>query len=264
MSTVILTQLNIYPIKSCKGISIETGQLEERGLQYDRRWMLVDESDRFISQREQPGLSLVSIRIHSDHLTVTAPEMNELRVPFVITNGNVVSVIIWNDTVSAVEVSDEATTWFTRYLGTSARLVFMADTADRLASRKGYSSQVHFGDGYPLLVISEASLEDLNTRLDEPLPMNRFRPNLVVKGCGPYAEDTWDDIMVGDVRLHVVKPCERCAITTVNQLTAEKGKEPLRTLATYRQSGTSVLFGQNLIHEGRGVLRVGNEVKVIK
>lgn len=263
MSSVILTQLNIYPIKSCKGISLETGQLEERGLQYDRRWMLVDENNRFISQREQPRLSLVSIRVHADRLTVAAPGMEEMHIPFLIANANFLSVVIWKDTVSAVDVGDESTRWFTRYLGSRARLVFMPDTADRLAARRGHSRQMHFGDGYPLLLISEASLEDLNARLDEPLPMNRFRPNLVVRGCGPYAEDTWSDIMVGDVRLHVVKPCERCAITTVNQLTAEKGKEPLRTLALYRQGGANVLFGQNLIHEGKGVLRVGAKVEVM-
>jgi hypothetical protein len=139
----------------------------------------------------------------------------------------------------------------------------MPDTANRLASRRGHTSQVNFADGYPLLLISEASLENLNTRLDEPLPMNRFRPNLVVQGCAPYAEDSWNGIQIGDVRLHVVKPCERCAITTVNQLTAEKGKEPLRTLATYRQSDGNVLFGQNLIHEGNGMLRVGDEVEIL-
>ena len=264
MSSIVLTQLNIYPIKSCKGISIETGQLVERGLQYDRRWMVVDENNRFISKREQPRLSLVEVTVHSDHLTVTSPGMDELRIPFVPTNRNPLSVAIWNDTVSAVEVGSDATAWFTRCLGASARLVFMPDTANRLASRRGYSSQMHLGDGYPLLVISEGSLADLNTRLDEPLPMNRFRPNLVVKGCAPHAEDAWAEIMIGNARLHIAKPCERCAITTVNQSTAEKGKEPLRTLATYRQRDGVILFGQNLIHEGKGVLKVGNEVTVLK
>jgi hypothetical protein len=140
----------------------------------------------------------------------------------------------------------------------------MPDTANRLASSRGHSSQVNFADGYPLLLISEASLADLNSRLEELLPMNRFRPNVVVRGCAPYAEDSWNDIQIGDVRLHVVKPCERCAITTVNQLTAEKGKEPLRTLATYRQSDGNVLFGQNLIHEENGMLRVGEAVTIME
>jgi uncharacterized protein YcbX len=263
MSSIILTQLNIYPIKSCKGISLQSAKLEERGLQYDRRWMVVDENNRFISQREMPRLSLVSVRVHSDHLTVTAPEMEEMHVPFVLTGGDSLSVAIWNDTVSAVDVGIEAATWFTRCLDTKVKLVFMPDTADRLATRRGKSSQVNFADGYPLMLLSEASLEDLNTRLEEPVPMNRFRPNLVVQGCGPYAEDTWNDIMVGGVKLHVVKPCERCAITTVNQLTAEKRKEPLRTLATYRERDGKVLFGQNLIHEGKGVVEIGSEVKIV-
>lgn len=260
---ITLTQLNIYPIKSCKGISLQSAKLEERGLQYDRRWMIVDEHNRFITQREKPKLALISIRISSDHLAVTAPGTKELRVPFLSSNRNTVSVVVWGDTVSALDVGSEAAEWFTRYLGSTARLVFMPDSAERLASRRGYSSQMHFGDGYPLLLISEATLEDLNTRLEEPLPMNRFRPNLVVNGCAPYAEDSWNDIQIGNVRLHVIKPCERCAITTVNQLTGEKGKEPLRTLATYRQRDGNVLFGQNLIHEGNGVLEIGSELTII-
>ena len=149
------------------------------------------------------------------------------------------------------------------FLGLEARLVYMPDIADRVAERDGYVSQVSFADSYPLLLISEASLEDLNSRLDEPLPMNRFRPNLVVRGCAPYAEDTWKEIEVNGVRIHVVKPCSRCATTTVNQSTGEKGKEPLRTLATYRQHDGKVFFGQNLIHETTGTLKVGDEVKVI-
>jgi hypothetical protein len=260
---ITLTQLNIYPIKSCKGISLQSARLEERGLQYDRRWMIVDEHNRFITQREKPRLALVSMVFSPDYLAVAAPGMKPLRVPFLSSNRNTVSVVVWGDTVSALDVGSEAAEWFTRYLGSTARLVFMPDSAERLASRRGYSSQMHFGDGYPLLLISEATLEDLNTRLEEPLPMNRFRPNLVVNGCAPYAEDSWNDIRIGDVRLHVVKPCERCAITTVNQLTAEKGKEPLRTLATYRQSDGNVLFGQNLIHEGKGVLEIGSELTII-
>jgi uncharacterized protein YcbX len=263
MPSIILTQLNIYPIKSCGGIALQAAELEDRGLQYDRRWMVVDEHNRFITQREKPRLALISTKITTDHLAVTAPGMEELRVPFLLSKRNPVSVIVWSDTVSVLDVGSDATEWFTRYLGSTARLVFMPDSAERLASRRGYSSQVHFGDGYPLLLISEASLEDLNTRLEEPLPMNRFRPNLVVRGCAPYAEDSWNDIQIGGVRLHIVKACERCAITTVNQSTAEKGKEPLRTLATYREREGRILFGQNLIHEGRGVLEVGREVEIL-
>jgi hypothetical protein len=225
--------------------------------------MIVDEHKRLITQREMPRLALVSVKLHSDHLNVTAPGMSELLVPILLPRNDVLSVIVWDDTVSALDVGDEAAEWFTLYLDTTARLVYMPDSADRLASRNGYSSQVSFADAYPLLLISEASLEDLNTRLDEPLPMNRFRPNIVVKGCEPYAEDTWKDIMIAGVRLHVVKPCGRCVTTTVNQLTGEKGKEPLRTLATYRARDGSVLFGQNLIHEVRGVLRVGDEVRIM-
>lgn len=258
-----LTQLNIYPIKSCKGISLRSAGLEERGLQYDRRWMVVDENNRFISQREQPRLALVAVSVAADHLVVSAPGMHELHIPFALLKREPLSVVIWNDIVSAMEVSSEDSEWFSRYLGITARLVYMPDDADRLASRRGYSRQVSFADGYPLMLISEASLEDLNTLLDEQLPMNRFRPNLVVKGCDPYAEDQWTEISIGSEIFHVVKPCERCTIPTVNQRTADKGQEPLRTLATYRANDGNVLFGMNLIHETSGTLNVGDEVRIL-
>lgn len=259
-----LTQLNIYPIKSCKGISLQTASLEGRGLRLDRRWMIVDESDRCITQREMPQLALVGVEVYSDRLSLTSPPMEELRVPLIQKNVNERKVTVWDDTVLALDVGNEAAEWFSRYLGVKARLVYMPDDADRVASRKGFSSQVSFADAYPLLLISEASLEDLNRRLDEPLPMNRFRPNLVVRGCEPYAEDSWRNFMIGDVAMHGVKQCGRCVTTTVNQSTGDKGKEPLKTLATYRERDGNVMFGVNLIHEGNGELRVGSKLTILQ
>ena len=137
MSRIILTQLNIYPIKSCKGVSLQSARLEARGLEYDRRWMVVDQHCRFITQREMPRLALVSVAIHSGYLIVKAPNMEELRVPFVLPTGDSLSVIVWDDTVSAVDVGNEAATWFSRYLGAAAKLVYLSDSADRLAQRRG-------------------------------------------------------------------------------------------------------------------------------
>ncbi len=258
-----LTKINIYPIKSCKGIALQSAMLEDRGLRFDRRWMIVNDHNRLMTQRDMPQLSLVAVELRSDHLLVTAPRMDQLHVPMVMTNAEVRSVVVWDDTVSALDGGNDAAKWFSRYLGATARLVYMPDTADRVASRGGFTSQVSFADAYPLLLISEASLDDLNRRLDDPLPMNRFRPNLVVRGCEPFAEDSWDNFMIGDVLMHGVKQCGRCATTTVNQSTGEKGKEPLKTLATYRERDGNVMFGVNLIHAEKGELRVGNNVTIL-
>jgi len=264
MSHIFLSEINIYPIKSCKGTSLQTCQLDDRGLQFDRRWMVVDGGYRFMTQREVPRLSLISVGLRSDRLALGAPNMEQLDVPIGDASNQDVQVVVWDDTVAAVDCGDGAARWLCEFLGIESRLVYMPDNADRIAERGGYASQVSFADSYPLLLISESSLSDLNSRLDEPLPMNRFRPNLVVRGCGPYAEDTWKDIEVGGVTIHVVKPCSRCATTTVNQSTGERGKEPLLTLATYRQHDGRVFFGQNLIHDGPGTLKVGEEVRVIQ
>ena len=263
MPPIFLSEINIYPIKSCKGTSLGSWQLDDRGFRFDRRWMVVDGRFRFMTQRGVPRLSLIAVDLHSDHLALGAPGMGTLEITIMSAVDQTVQAVVWDDTVAAVDCGEEAAEWLTRFLGLEARLVYMPDIADRVAERDGYVSQVSFADSYPLLLISEASLEDLNSRLDEPLPMNRFRPNLVVRGCAPYAEDTWKEIEVNGVRIHVVKPCSRCATTTVNQSTGEKGKEPLRTLATYRQHDGKVFFGQNLIHETTGTLKVGDEVKVI-
>ena len=262
MSSIILSQLNIYPIKSCKGISLQSAQLEDRGLRHDRRWMVVDGYQRFISQREMPRLALVSVQLRPDHLLVTAPTMDVLQVPFDSGREKTLPVTVWDDEVTAVDTGKEAGLWFSLYLGFPAGLVRMPESADRMVSARGHVSQVSFADATPLLLISEASLEDLNTRLAEPLPMNRFRPNLVVKGCEPYAEDAWNEMVIGSATLYKAIACARCVTTTVDQLTGEKGKEPLRTLATYRQRDGEVLFGQRLIHKAPGILCIGDEVKV--
>ncbi|MEK9137047.1 MAG: MOSC N-terminal beta barrel domain-containing protein [Bacteroidota bacterium] len=261
---ITISQLNIYPIKSCRGVSLQSAQLEERGLQYDRRWMLVDGQQRFLTQREWPRMALIAVEIKSDHLRVSAPAMPPLSVPIRSVGNQHQLVNVWADHVLAADVGDDAGGWFSEFLGLPCRLVHMPDTAERVATRKGVSSQVSFADAYPLLLISEASLAELNSRLDEPLPMKRFRPNLVVRGCTPYEEDTWNKIVAGGVTLHVVKPCTRCVIPTIDPDTGIKSKEPTRTLATYRARDGKVMFGQNVIHEGMGRLCVGEEGKIVK
>jgi len=261
-SGLFLSGLYVYPIKSCGGISLRTSQVDERGIRHDRRWMLVDEDGVFLSQRELPRLSLVAIRMADDGLLVDAPGMETLTVPFEI-EGEHVFARVWDELVETLNVGSEAGRWFSRFLGVACRLVYLPDRSVRAVDPE-YAEpgeQVGLSDGFPFLVTSEASLADLNSRLDEPLPMNRFRPNLVVRGCEAFAEDGWRRVRVGGIVFRVVKPCARCVITTVDQSSAATGKEPLRTLARYRKVGSKVLFGQNLIHDGTGVLNVGDAVE---
>jgi uncharacterized protein YcbX len=261
-----LSGLYVYPIKSCGGIAAEEWDVDERGLRHDRRWMLVDEANQFISQRELPRMALIGVRIDPDGLVVSAPGMPSLQVLFLPPEGHLLRAQVWDDVVETLPVGGGADRWFERFLGVKCKLVYLPEESvrpvDRDYGRAG--DQVGLADGFPFLLISESSLAELNTRLEQPLPMDRFRPNLVVGGCDPYAEDGWRVVRIGSITLRVVKPCARCAITTVDQSTATRGKEPLRTLATFRRSGTKVLFGQNLVHDGTGVLRAGDPVEVLR
>ncbi len=261
---VRLSQINVYPIKSCKGISVTAWDLEPRGLKYDRRWMLVDDEGIFLTQREFPRMTHIAVEINSDRLQVKAPGVGSIEIPFNLPSAEDVPVVVWDDTVNAVSAGLEAAEWFSDYMGISCELVAMTDRSVRPVN-PAYAIQndvVSFADGYPLMLISENSLADLNSRLATPITMNRFRPNLVVEGCDAYAEDSWKEIKIGDVSMHVVKPCARCTIPTVDPETATKGQEPLRTLSTYRLVDNQVLFGQNIIPSHPGTLRVGDQVEI--
>lgn len=263
-----LSEINIYPVKSLKGISLTESPVETRGLRYDRRWMLVDADGQFMTQREHPKMALLETSVNGDGLKVRF-DGRELAVPEEAENGPV-EVGIWEGPVTAVMFADEVNNWFSEVLETDCRLVTMPVTARRLlpaefAVRPG-EDHVSFADGYPLLLIGEGSLAELNTRLAVPVPMNRFRPNLVVSGSEAFAEDGWKKIRVGETIFHLVKPCARCVLTTVDQATGIKdGKEPLKTLASFRTFDNKVLFGQNLIAENPGgTVKVGDEVEVLE
>ncbi len=254
-----------YPIKSCRGMSLPLADLDARGIIHDRRFMVTDPGGRFLTQREHPRLALISPQVSETCLTVSAPGMGDLQVP-VATAGTETRVVVWRDTCAAIDQGMEVAGWFSSYLGHDVRLVRIVNGFTRRidpAFARHEDDQVHFADGYPLLLISQASLDDLNSRLSAPLPMDRFRPNIVVSGCAPFAEDTWPAIRVGNVELDVVKPCARCVTTTVNQETAHVGKEPLATLATFRKRDRGVMFGQNLIHRGTGTIAVGDAISVL-
>lgn len=262
-STVTLSGLYVYPIKSCAGIPLQSADLSATGLRHDRSWMLVDETGEFMSQRAHPRMALISIRFSAEHLIVSAPGMEELEIPLYPQAESSIDVRVWGDTNRGELVTEEANRWFTEFLKFPCRLVHKPEDEPRLVDSSFAESgdQVGFADGFAFLLISEASLEDLNMRLEDPLPMNRFRPNFVVRGCGPYAEDGWSRLRIGSVPFRVAEPCPRCAITTVDQETGTRGKEPLRTLATYRKFEGEVFFGRNLIHDTLGTVSVGASVE---
>jgi uncharacterized protein len=262
--TVRLTGMNIYPIKSARGIPLDESAVDEFGLRYDRRWMIVDESGVFLSQRTHPRLALVTPSIRDQMLQLDAPGMPALHTPLDPRTAGTAIVRVWRDVCPAAWMGREAAEWFSEFLAVTCNLVHMPAEVVRPANPAfaPAGTRVSFADAYPFLLVSEESLADLNRRLEKPLPMNRFRPNLVVAGREAYAEDTWKDLEIGDLRLRVVKPCERCAVTTTDQATAERGQEPLRTLARYRKVNGDVMFGQNVVHEGTGRLRVGDPVTV--
>lgn len=260
-----VSRLFVYPVKSLGGMELDEAEVETRGFRHDRRWMLVDGRGVFLSQRSHPRMALARARVEGERLVVEAPGMPALELPLVPEPRGAVTVSVLGDEVGAVPCDGEADRWFARFLGAPCRLVYMPDGTERAVEPRyaAAGDRVSFADGFPFLVLSEASLDDLNGRLPEPVPVDRFRPNIVVAGCAPYAEDRWRRVLVGGIGFRVAKACSRCAITTVDQGSGEKGKEPLRTLATYRKAGGEVYFGQNAIPDATGPLRVGDFVEVV-
>jgi len=264
--SLTLSEIVIYPTKSLRGVAVAEAVVEPRGLRGDRRWMVVDATELFVTQRALPRMALVeALLCEQGGLDLAAPGMSPLHVAETAA-GRVRQVTIWRDTVAAHDGGDEAAAWLTAFLGRPCRLVQMPMSTERAVS-PAYGQPgdiVSFADGYPFLLIGQASLDDLNTRLASPLPMRRFRPNLVIAGAEPFAEDRWTRICIDDIVFRVVKPCARCTIPTVDPDAGEfAGKEPLRTLATFRKVGSKVLFGQNVIAEGVGMLHIGAQVKIL-
>ena len=260
-----VSQLFIYPIKSLGGISLDTARVTDRGFQYDRRWMLVDTDNVFMTQREYPAMALIRISVVEGGLQIVSQLHPEpLFIPYRPFSTEFAKVCVWEDTCFAQFVSAGADTWFSAALGRACRLVFMPDETLRVTDQK-YAppgSITSFADAFPFLLIGQASLDELNGRLEHALPMNRFRPNIVFTGGEPFQEDSLREFMIGVVRFSGVKPCARCPIPTIDQETAERGKEPLRTLARYRFRDNKVFFGQNLIHYGVGEIAVGDELVI--
>ena len=263
---ITLSNLTYYPIKACRGFDVSESRVERMGLANDRRMMVVTPEGEFLTQREHPRLALVTPALKNDSVTLSAPNFDAMQFG-IQTSGTPTLVTSWKSKgVHAIDQGDESAQWFSDWLGVSVRLMHLADGFKRkLNPEYAVSAEDHtgFADGYPILIISEASLLDLNSRLDSPLPMNRFRPNIVIKDCAPFAEDTWKRIRIGDVEMALVKPCPRCVVTTIDKETLEKSKEPLKTLSTYRNQEDGAMFGMNVIPLNEGVIKVGMGVEVI-
>ncbi len=262
LKELILSEIWIYPIKSLGGIRLESANVLPKGLQYDRRWMLVDENGVFMTQRIYPAMALFKVSQETNQFVVTF-KRSSINLDFNSVNINSVeSVIVWDDTITGNEVSHEHSIWFSEKLGVACRLIFFPEENARPVDPQYRINEDHvsLADGFPFLIIGQGSLDDLNNRLEIPILMNRLRPNFVFTGGEPYEEDFWKNFNIGSTTFIGVKPCARCILTTVNQETAEKGVEPLKTLSTYRKRDNKIYFGQNVLAVDSGTVSVGDRI----
>jgi uncharacterized protein YcbX len=266
---ITVSALNVYPVKGLKGIALTEARCTDRGIEHDRRWMVVDKDRQFISQREHPKMATVWTEIEGDALVLSAPDVGDVRLELRPHGRGNLRVQVWRSVCDAVSVSQQADEWLSDYLGLDCALTYMPDESKRFSNPDfgGEAKRVGFADGYAYLATSEASLADLNAKLlakDHPaVPMNRFRPNIVVKGTTPWAEDDWRVLSLGSAMLRAAKPCGRCQVTTTDQATGEvRGPEPLATLATFRDSPFGIRFGMNLVTLREGTVRVGDAVEL--
>lgn len=268
----LLTAINRFPVKSCRGEAVDSAVVEPWGLAGDRRWMVVDDEGTVITAREVNRLVLLHPQITATGLRITAPDLAPLEVP-TPAPASQVPVAIWSSLLDAVPAGPEADAWFSKALGRSARLVHLDDPRKRPTSPdfSEPGDRVSFADGYPLLVATEESLAALNDVVlassatgRDPLPMARFRPNVVVSGVAPWTEDDWRRIRIGDAVFRAVKGCARCVLTTIDPETADREKEPVASLARVRRWDGATWFGVNLVPDTPGVtIRVGDDVEVL-
>ncbi|MGZ8151937.1 MAG: MOSC domain-containing protein [Methylovulum sp.] len=264
MTHPILSEIIIYPVKSMTGISVTSWPVTKTGLQYDRKWMVIDNGGQFLSQRKLPRMALIKTAITARHLILSTSGMDDLLLPLEPAGGDIISSTIWHDQCAARSVSPEADQWLSTFLNQDCRLVYKPDNVIRQVdpSYAQATDQVAFSDGFPFLIISENSLVSLNHEMQLNLPMTRFRPNLVISGCTEYAEDSWREISIGNIDFRLPKPCSRCSVPTIDSETAQTGKEPLTTLNRLRNWKNKVYFGQNALHNQSGLLTVGSVVTV--
>ena len=262
-----ISELFIYPIKSLGGISVKESVVTRLGLQFDRQWMLVDENNRFITQRENHELAVLQVSFEKSGLKITHKiTASEISVPFSPKRTEEAIVRVFDDLCLAQFVSEEADKWFSEILKMKCRLVFLPEKSLRYVDNKyAHDNEItSFTDGYPTLIIGEAALDKLNSLLPDKININRFRPNIVFKGGEAHDEDEMAHFSINNIDFFGVKLCARCQVPTVNQETGESGKEPTRTLARYRAFDNKIKFGQNLLHKGEGLIKVGDPLIVLE
>ncbi|WP_031435426.1 MOSC domain-containing protein [Methylomarinum vadi] len=264
MNQPFLSQIYLYPVKSLGGIRVERWPVDHRGLVYDRKWMLIDRHGRFLSQRRLPKMALIKTQLTGDQLVLTTPDQRQIALSVNFAGGETLEVSLWHDLCQARTISDEADRWLSDFLDHDCRLVYQPDDSIRPVDPHYAlaSDQAAFSDGFPFLIVSEASLQSLNKAMQLELSMSRFRPNLVIDGCAEYAEDGWREISIGHIGFRLPKPCSRCNIPAIDPETADIGKEPLQTLNRLRKWNKQVYFGQNALHNNGGELTVGSPVTV--
>jgi uncharacterized protein YcbX len=256
-----ITQLFVYPIKSLAGIAVQSAELCNTGLLHDRRWMLIDEQNKFITQREFHQLCLFKTAFVENGISITYNN-DQIIIPLFLAEGTPKNVTIWDDKVDAIQASSDINDWFSKQLNQKVSLVYMPENSKRLVDLKYANNNeiVSFADGYPLLVIGQSSLDLLQSKLQEQITIERFRPNIVFTGGQPHCEDDWKNFSINNIPFKGVKPCGRCVITTINPTTAIAGAEPLKTLAKYRAQENKILFGQNVMGVNTGSIAVGNTI----
>lgn len=265
MAEIQVSELAIYPVKSLGQIPLARVELDPFGFGMDRRWMVVDADGVMLTQRKKARMCLIQPVLENGQLSLRAPGMPDIAVTC-DPDAPRREVTVWEDRCKAVDCGDAVAAWLSRFLDTDCRLVFFPEDemrqVDPAYARPG--ERTAFSDGFPILLISQASLDDLNRRLKQPVAMRRFRPNLVVTGCEPFAEDGWKRIRIGGIGFRIVKPCSRCIIPNIDPETGRKGPEPNRTLSSYRRRDNKIFFGQNVIAEGEGRLETGMAVEILE
>jgi len=265
-----VSQLAIYPLKSGGQIPLQAAKVDAFGLHMDRRWMVIDDNGHFVTQRQLPRMCLIQPVLNETGVVLQAPQMQDCNIAIdALTEKK--SVTVWMDSCQALDCGDEAASWLSAFLDIKCRLVYFPDEEFRQVDLNfaQQGERTAFSDGFPFLLISEASLQDLNKRIKQnshssTIEMRRFRPNIVVSGCEPYAEDQWKRIQIGEMQLRVVKPCSRCVIPGIDPDTGVRGDEPLKTLKEYRKEGKKIFFGQNVIAESTGRFEIDMPVTVLE
>lgn len=266
MTQLRISELTVYPIKSARGIAVDTMTLGKLGPDFDRRWMLIDQNGKFITQRQQAKMCLIGTQLKDQHLIVSAPTMPDLEITHTHSLDQALrQSTVWGTAVTGYDCGDDVAEWFSAFLEKPCRLIYMPDDGERKVDT-AYANdgeRLAYADGFPLLVASQSSLDDFNSKLGIKIGMERFRPNIVISGCEPYAEDHWQKLCIGDIELSLVKPCSRCIIPSIDPQSATKQMEVNEALMRHRRRGNTTFFGQNALYQQFGTIHVGDDVTIL-